>query len=254
MMLAEKLLARKRELGWNAEELSRRSGVPLGTMNKILSGQTRQPSAPAVYKLSQALRLSMEYLLDDRVPVQDQWMVLPEREAVRYLSQREMELLDGFVSLTDHGQQLLEGVLDLLLAQAPRPLFTGEGRELLCFRAVARGRRGALGTGFSTRRIQVPLAPVTREAEFAVVLTSRSLVPAFGPGTILALRQGQPAMDQLGLFLVDRELFVRKLHRVRGRTKLTAIAREFKDILLEEGTEYQCLGTVLGAVREYRWL
>ena len=47
MAISEKLLYVKQRSGWSAEELSRRSGVPLGTLNKLLTGQTRQPSAAA---------------------------------------------------------------------------------------------------------------------------------------------------------------------------------------------------------------
>ena len=33
----------KKRLGLTTEELSKRSGVPVGTLNKILSGATRDP-------------------------------------------------------------------------------------------------------------------------------------------------------------------------------------------------------------------
>ena len=42
-MLYEKLSERKKELGMTTEQLSRLSGVPVGTINKILSGETRSP-------------------------------------------------------------------------------------------------------------------------------------------------------------------------------------------------------------------
>ena len=42
-MLYEKLNERKKKLGLTTEQLSRLSGVPTGTINKILSGETRSP-------------------------------------------------------------------------------------------------------------------------------------------------------------------------------------------------------------------
>lgn len=42
-MLYEKLSERKKELGMTTEQLSQLSGVPVGTINKILSGETRSP-------------------------------------------------------------------------------------------------------------------------------------------------------------------------------------------------------------------
>lgn len=43
LMLYEKLNERKKELGLTTEQLSRLSGVPVGTINKVLSGETRSP-------------------------------------------------------------------------------------------------------------------------------------------------------------------------------------------------------------------
>ena len=42
-MLYEELNKRKKELGLTTEQLSQLSGVPTGTINKILSGETRSP-------------------------------------------------------------------------------------------------------------------------------------------------------------------------------------------------------------------
>ena len=39
----DKLKARKKELGLTNQQLSKESGVPVGTVNKIFSGATRYP-------------------------------------------------------------------------------------------------------------------------------------------------------------------------------------------------------------------
>lgn len=254
MDISEKLLYVKQQLGWSAGELSRRSGVSLGTLNKILSGQTRCPSADLLYQLCQALDIPMRYLLDDQIPIQSHFSAMTEEDGARFLSKRESELLDGFDSLTEHGQQVLEAVLDLLRYQSPKSFFDGPSRKLLCFQSVARGRRGSFGEGFYFRAIEAQLDPVTQEADFTVLLTGKSLYPAFGSGTILGISRLQPGHNQLGLFLVNREVFIRKLYKGRNKTKLVAVNLDYKDIPLEERDELKCLGTVLGSVRNYRWL
>ena len=40
----EKIAEYKKKLGLTTEELSEKSGVPLGTLNKILSGATKDPN------------------------------------------------------------------------------------------------------------------------------------------------------------------------------------------------------------------
>ncbi len=56
-MLYENLNQRKKELGLTTEQLSRLSGVPVGTINKILSGETRSPRYDTLRALEDVLYL-----------------------------------------------------------------------------------------------------------------------------------------------------------------------------------------------------
>jgi transcriptional regulator with XRE-family HTH domain len=50
----------RRERKLKAEELAHKSGVPLGTLNKILNGQTKNPSLETVFALAHALDCSVD--------------------------------------------------------------------------------------------------------------------------------------------------------------------------------------------------
>ena len=50
-MTIEEMKARKAELGYTNETVSRLSGVPLGTVQKIFAGETRSPRYDTVQKL-----------------------------------------------------------------------------------------------------------------------------------------------------------------------------------------------------------
>lgn len=54
----------KKNLGLTNEELSTRSGIPLGTLNKILSGHTSDPQFETVKALCKALNISLAALDD----------------------------------------------------------------------------------------------------------------------------------------------------------------------------------------------
>lgn len=54
----------KRKKGWTNEKLSIESGVPLGTLNKILSGHTPDPQFETVKAICRALGISLA-VLDD---------------------------------------------------------------------------------------------------------------------------------------------------------------------------------------------
>lgn len=53
----------KADSGLTNEELSQKSGVALGTLNKILSGSTQEPKLPAIAALADALDVSLDYLV-----------------------------------------------------------------------------------------------------------------------------------------------------------------------------------------------
>ena len=62
MELSEKLSRLKTENGLTTEQLSARSGVPKGTINKILNGETRNPTVGTLAALAEALECPLERL------------------------------------------------------------------------------------------------------------------------------------------------------------------------------------------------
>ena len=54
----------KKEKGLTIEELSAKSGVPIGTLNKILSGQTKDPKLETLKALTRVLGCSLDDLDD----------------------------------------------------------------------------------------------------------------------------------------------------------------------------------------------
>ena len=59
---------RKNEIGITTEELSAKSGVPIGTLNKILAGQTADPKFETLKALCKALGIKLSDLDDDYEP------------------------------------------------------------------------------------------------------------------------------------------------------------------------------------------
>lgn len=55
----DKINEYKKLLGITTEELSRRSGVPIGTLNKILSGATKDPKLETLKAIARVLGLTL---------------------------------------------------------------------------------------------------------------------------------------------------------------------------------------------------
>lgn len=61
----EKISEYKKKLGMTTEELSAKSGVPVGTLNKILSGATKDPKLETLKSIAKVLGLSLNDFDDD---------------------------------------------------------------------------------------------------------------------------------------------------------------------------------------------
>ena len=61
----EKIAEYKKKLGLTTEELSIKSGVPVGTLNKILSGATKDPKLETLKAIARVLGLSLNDFDDE---------------------------------------------------------------------------------------------------------------------------------------------------------------------------------------------
>ena len=59
-MTLEEMQRRKREFGYSNEKLAELSGVPLGTVQKVMSGSTKSPRQGTLEALARALSRQME--------------------------------------------------------------------------------------------------------------------------------------------------------------------------------------------------
>lgn len=61
-MTVEEMKKKKTELGFSCEQISDRSGVPLGTVQKIFSGITKRPRYDTIVSWEKHFRLNILYL------------------------------------------------------------------------------------------------------------------------------------------------------------------------------------------------
>lgn len=82
--------------GIGNKELSDMSGVPLGTLNKIIYGNTKKPTLDNMWAIAKALRCR----LDDFVEEPSN----PSSSSVLYLSEDEQNLIRSFRELNQEGR------------------------------------------------------------------------------------------------------------------------------------------------------
>lgn len=88
MELREKLSRLKAENGLTTDALSERSGVPKGTLNKLLNGETRNPTGQTLRRLARALNCPLEALCDSPAEIPGVYRLGGLRQAERGLFER----------------------------------------------------------------------------------------------------------------------------------------------------------------------
>ncbi len=104
-MYRDILLEKKKRMRWTTEELSARSGVPVGTINKILSGETTSPRYDTMMALDQAFEMAQE------IPRALQMIRDPSAVYSASPSHRPNTLDDYYRLPSDRRYELIDGVI-----------------------------------------------------------------------------------------------------------------------------------------------
>lgn len=90
----EKIAKFKKELNLTNEELSKKSGVPAGTLNKILSGVTKDPKLETLKSLARVLNCTLDDFDDNNI-----------NSNSKKLTKNEINLLSNFNKLNNLGKK-----------------------------------------------------------------------------------------------------------------------------------------------------
>ncbi len=129
MNIVDKLNYLKAKLNITTEELANQSGVPVGTINKILSGETRNPTGKTATKLAKVLGVTAEFLINDDLEGQnkapDTLLISSEARVKKVYDILHQALLDaGWLTpgehLTEQQAKILSAMIDILDATFTR--------------------------------------------------------------------------------------------------------------------------------------
>lgn len=248
------------------DKLSEMTGIPLGTLSKILAGISDSPKLSNIVAIADALECSLDYLVAGK----------PENNNNYTLNHREITLVETCRSLDTFGQELVFLVADKEAqrcretsaqpeagekrkgsgkAKILTPDFTshepgnnGLGRRnipLYCL-PVSAGPGVYLDESRS-EEINIPDNAKTAEADFALRISGNSMEPKFHDGDLI-LVQGSDSVEvgEIGIFILDGNGYCKKY----GGDRLISLNPEFGDILLRDYAENVCCGRVVGKLRK----
>ena len=98
----------KKSAGLTSDELSAKSGVPIGTLRKILAGATTEPKLPALMSIAQSLEVSVDWLIYGTCNNSNKLSLVEENllAAYRAASPDDRAIIDNIVSRYTHAAEI----------------------------------------------------------------------------------------------------------------------------------------------------
>lgn len=269
MNYIERIKKIKNEKRITNDKLSELTGIPLGTLSKILAGMSDSPKLSNMISIADALGCSLDHLVNGT----------PENDNNYLLSSDEIDFIEKFRALDECGKDIAVFVVNREHSRISEPVSvageiiinthrpTSEAGENSRERAVASrrvqnaiaARRSILLYGMpvsagpgeyldesSAEKINIPDNDKTSAADFALRISGNSMEPKYHDGDILLVEKcDMPNVGELGIFVLDGSGYFKQY----GGDRLISLNPEFKDILLKNYSEIQCCGKVVGKLK-----
>ncbi len=216
MKLNEKIARLKTENGLTTEALSACSGVPKGTINKILNGETRNPTIATLNALAEALNCPLEYLSGR----------LEEIPGVRRLGDKNPSAVFGKIRNADC-------ILPIQKRQIP---LLGE---------IAAGQ-----PIYAEETFDIAECDATLNCDFALRVHGDSMIGArIQDGDIVFIRRQDDVDDgQIAAVIVDDEATLKRVYHIKNGLQLLSENPKYPPMVftLEEYTSIRILGRAVG--------
>jgi len=263
----ERIKQIKNEKKITNEELARLSGIPLGTLSKLLAGLSDSVKLSNMIAICEALECSIDYIVSG----------IPENTNNFTLDGNEIRLIEEYRRLDTHGKELLmlvagkerERVVGTEYPQAA-PAAPAFKRETPVVTAPIASRYKQSGAGRVTKRsiplydlpvsagigeyldgdaaesVSITVSESTASADFALRISGNSMEPKYHDGDVLLVQNAESVeVGESGIFVLDGAGYF----KVYGGDCLISLNPEYGRIMLKDFENVACIGKVLGRLR-----
>ena len=246
------------------DRLSELTGIPLGTLSKILAGISDSPKLVNIIAIAQALDCSVDYLVSGE----------PKNTNNYTLGVDEISLIEGYRSLDGFGQELVRMIIEKereRVGAYGSPDVSAENmsktktakilpaigsvsasprvgkRSLLLYDLPVSAGPGVYLDDSTAESISIPDNEKTEIADFALRISGNSMEPKYHDGDILLVENCDSVeIGELGIFILDGNGYFKKY----GGDTLVSLNPEYGDIFLKEYAEAVCCGRVVGRLKK----
>lgn len=256
MELGELISLYRKQKGMTIDELAEKSGVPKGTINKIIGGITKAPTLENIRAIAYALDKTLNDF--DNSP--------SIKKSPSDLSEEAKKIAKDYDRLTDHGK----GAVRLIMEYEGKAEITATPKQPVGHPKVIPLPKVKRSHGFTEVEVfdepaaaglgnpietppshmeQYPSDYVPTKTNFGVLISGDSMEPKIPNGSTVFL-QATPVLDngEIGIFVLDGKSYCKQLKKDEEsqEVKLHSLNPEYKDIEIPPFTELKVLGRVLG--------
>lgn len=241
------------------DQLSEMTGIPLGTLSKILAGISDSPKLSNIVAICAALECSVDYILTG----------IPENTNNYTLSDKEIALVENYRKLDPHSRELVAMVISKESERESVGNERGFRGQIIAGGASVRGAAMKSAVGLSRRKISLYDLPVsagtgvyltdtdsveinipdnheTEVADFALRIKGNSMEPKYRDGDVLLVEECDAVeYGELGIFILDGDGYFKKF----GGDRLISLNPDYEPILLKNFDEIICCGRVVGKLK-----
>lgn len=236
------------------EALSEKTGIPNGTLNKILAGTSDDPKLSTLTAFARVFDLSVDYIIfgeSDSLHLSktEKALVLNfrslderARDIVSTLAKKEAERFAPPAS--EHKAELL--VSDRFKFSSPEK----RSKKQLClplYDLPVSAGRGSLLDGSGADFITLTSGGETLDADFALRVSGNSMEPRYLDGDIILVHeQSRVGIGELGVFVCSDGVSSEGYFKRFGGDRLISLNPQYDDIYLNTFESVICRGKVIG--------
>ena len=249
------------------DKLSELTGIPLGTLSKIMAGISDSPKLSNMVLIADALGCTLDYIVSGT----------PENTNNYTLSAEEILLVEDYRSLDRHGKELVSMVahkeLDRIIGAEQTEITKPEKKTEKTAKVLTLPKADVAKTASSdfarktvflydlpvsagpgvylddtmADEISIPCNERTMSTDFALRISGNSMEPKYHDGDILLVEDTDNVeIGELGIFVLDGNGYFKKY----GGDRLISLNSDYGDILLLDYNEAVCCGRVIGKLKK----
>ena len=242
------------------ERLSELTGIPLGTLSKILAGISDSPKLANIVAIADALGCTLDYIVSGITENNNNYTLLPDEieliEDIRALDPHSVELVKMVVSKElERGTQTAKDRSTVVISKSDVSKKMGymgasgsfSRRNIPVYQMPVSAGPGVYIDDSTTEEISIPDNEKTATCDFALRVSGNSMEPVYHNGDLILIEDCDSVeVGELGIFVLDGDGYFKKF----GGDRLISLNPEYADILIRSFSEAVCCGRVIGKLKK----